>query len=177
MALTDSWTPPAQPGIGTLTYVPLGGDGFTAPQAAYAINSYEIVGDASGGKVSMTIEMDKRFVSLVSFVSLSVLQATSADIDYRLVVGSSSGTDQVASHQESGPIVAISSTVSNAEINKTMPIMPMMLPGAGQSGKILMELKNVDTDRFRVSALIYLFNIRVRELTAMGPLLWSRGAT
>lgn len=177
MAVTTTFTPPAQPTTGTLTYVPLGGDGYTAPQAAYAVLNHAVVGDATGGAATVLIEMDPRFCSLVSFVSFAVLQATSADIDYRLTVGISTGGTQIPAHQESGVVVAISSTVSNAEINKTSAVAPMMLPGAGQAGRISLSFLNVDTDTYRVSALIYLFNIRVRETTPMGPLLWARGAT
>ncbi len=177
MAVTSTFTPPAQPTVGSLTYVPLGGDGFSAPIAAYAVHQFELVGDVSGGKNQMTIEMDPRFCSLVSFVSIAIRQGTSADAEYRLVVGTSTGVGQIPSHIESGLIVAISSTVSTSEINKTSQITPMMMPGAGQAGKIQLETKNVDGDDALLNTLIYLFNIRVRETTPMGPLLWSRGSS
>ncbi len=176
MAVASTFEPPAQPTTGALTYVPLGGDGYSAPLAAYSIQNHAVTGDATGGAASLTVDMDPRFCSLVSFVSFSILQATSADAEYSLKIGSSTGT-QIPSILHSDLQVAVSSTVSSKEINKTFNLIPMMMPGAGQAGQINLLVKNVDTDIVRLSALIYLFNIRVRELTAMGPLLWSRGAT
>lgn len=177
MSVTATFTPPAQPGTGVLTYVPLGGDGYTAPQAAYAINNFEVIGDASAGHARLTVEMDPRFCSLVAWVSFSIRQATSADAEYRLTVGSTSGATQIPTQADSGLVVAISSTITTAEINKMISIVPMMMPGAGQSGRVEANFLNVDTDTYRMSLLIYLFNIRVRELTPMGPLLWARGST
>ncbi len=49
MAVSTTFTPPAQPTAGNLTYVPLGGDGFSAPLAAYAVQDFQDIGDATGG--------------------------------------------------------------------------------------------------------------------------------
>jgi len=177
VAVTETFTPPGQPTSGSLTYVPLGGDGYSAPQAAYAVQNHAVTGDASGGRATLSVVMDPRFCSLVSFCSFQIQQGTSADAEYRLTVGSDTGGTQIPPTVESGPVEAVVSLVSSSEINKTSPIVPMMLPGAGQVGRIRYEFLNVDGDVFSMSALIYLFNIRVRELTPMGGLLWARGAT
>lgn len=177
MSTSATFTPPAQPATGTLTLVPLGGDGFTAPQTAYAINNFQHTGTSGGGKNTMTIEMDDRFCSLVSFISFGILQGTSTDAEFRLQVGSSTGGVQIPSLSEGGLVEAISSTVSNQEISKTINLIPMMMPGAGNAGRIQLEFLNIENDVYRISTLIYLFNIRVRELTPMGPLLWARGSS
>ncbi len=121
--------------------------------------------------------MDPRFCSLVSYVSFRILQATSADAEFRMTIGPQSGGVQIPQILESGLQVAISSTVSNSEVNRTMKVQPLMMPGAGQAGQVRLDFLNVDTDTYNVSMYIYLFNIRVRELTSMGQLLWARGAT
>lgn len=177
MAVASTFTLPAQPAVGTLTYVPLGGNGFTAPHAAYAVQNFRLTGDVSGGSVKGTIVLDNRFCSLVSFVSFRIGQGTSADADYRLVVSSDAGGVQIPQILESDLLTAISATVSTSTINHTSVLTPMMLPGAGNVGSIQLEFLNVDDDDYRISALIYVFDIRVRETTPMGPLLWSRGAT
>ena len=177
MAVAIVVTLPSQPSDGSVTFVPLGGDGFSAPTSAYALQNLKVTGDATGGAASLTANLDNRFCSLVSFVSFRITQTTSADADFRLAITSAAGGVQTPQILESGPVTAISATVSTATINKTLQLQPMMLPGAGNSGAIDVDFLNVDTDIYRISALIYNFNIRVRELTPMGPLLWARGAT
>lgn len=177
MAVSETLALPNQPATGAMTFVPLGGDGFTAPAAAYAVTDMELAGDASGGAMSIFVTMDDRFCSLVSFVTVNIAQASSADADLRIAVASGSGTSQIplAIHQNLQTATAL--VVNTKNVGFTWNPPPVMLPGAGQAGRIIFQAKNVDANDFFLSSLIYLFDIRVRELTPMGPLLWARGAT
>lgn len=177
MAVSEDFTLPAQPTSGSVVFVPLGGDGFTAPRFAYMLNKVALTGDVSGGAATITARMDLRFVSLVSYVTGQIQQGTSADAEHRFTLSS----DFVAEQVSQGDITAISSTIAAFEIAKTWFPAPVLLPGgnlsASERSRIIMKFLNVDDDVYEMAALIYCFDIRVREETPMGPLLWARGAT
>jgi hypothetical protein len=50
------------------------------------------------------------------------------------------------------------------------------MPGGPSDPNVRFEMVNVLADVYSMHLLVYLFNIRVRELTPMGPLLWARGS-
>jgi len=177
MAVTDTVVLPAQPTTGALTFVPLGGDGFTAPHSAYVLNNQQVTSDASGGATSLIAQMDPRFVSLVSFGSMRMIQAADTAVDVRWVIGPATGGVQIPQIIRQGLITDIASGITSSTISDVFNPTPLLLPGAGQTGQLLCQVVNVDTDILLMSAYIYNFDIRVRELTPMGPLLWSRGAT
>jgi len=157
-------------------YIPLGGNGFTAPFAAWSVEAMTVTGDATGGAASLGVSMDMRYVSLVAFVTVAVLQATAADADLRIQLTGSNTTDQ----GDNVIMPSISATVATRTAGTVWRPTPMLLPG-GQSDtanlpRISCRVLNVDTNVVELSTLIYLFNIRVREITPMGPLLWARGA-
>ncbi len=176
MAVSESINLPSQPGVGSVSYLPLGGDGYTAPFAAYQIIQWEITGDASGGAVVFGASMDMRYTSLVGFVNSHVQQQTAADADFRFHLSG----DTFAEQAFSGTATKISGTIAGATVQKQWNPTPFIMPG-GVPGSSLPRIAarwlNVDGDVFELNALIYLFNIRVREVTPMGPLLWARGAT
>ena len=172
MAITETLVLPAQPASGTVTYVPMGGDGFSAPFAAYVINSFRQTGDAGGGSLAANVTMDQRYTSLASYVTTIVQQAIDADIDIRYRLAGAAGGGQA--HGEL--LEFTSGTISAATINNTWVPEPEILPGGG-GASISQTIVNLLNDVFDLSALIYLFDIRARELTPMGPLLWARGAT
>lgn len=116
---------------------------------------------------------DQRYTSLVQFVNINVQQGTSADADFRLRIN---GSD-TPTFGDSGVITAISSTVSGTEISHTWTPPPFILAGAGENSSILMQMLNVDADVFSMDCFVFLFDVRARELTPMGPLLWARGST
>lgn len=153
--------------------VPLGGDGFTAPKFAYAVRDFLLTGDATGTFVQHTINMDERYCALVSYVTHTIAQATSADAEFQTSITSA----RSAQLRDSGIQVAVNSSVSALEIAHTWNPPALILPGAGDGARIRIQVLNVDTDVVRLSALIYCFDVRVRETTPMGPLLWARGST
>lgn len=177
MAVAESVTLPAQPSSGSVTFVPLGGDGFTAPQHAYAIQNMAATGAAGGGALSASILMDPRYVSLVAFATMRLVQAADTAIDVRFVIGPQAGGVQIPQIIQQRLVTDIASGITSSTISDSFNPTPLLLPGAGQAGSLSVAVVNVDTDILNLSAYIYCFNIRVRELTPMGPLLWSRGAT
>lgn len=177
MAVTETVTLPDQPTIGFVRYVPLGGNGYQAPFAQYVIDNFALAGDVSGGAVQHQVIMDPRYSSLVAYLSITNVQASSADMDFKLRIDSNAPQSSIANQIESGVITAISATVSSATANKIWSPVPTIMPGGGEGGLIMSEVLNVDGDLTRLSALIYLFNIDVRIVSPIGPLLWARGAT
>ncbi len=167
---------PAQPAAGAVDYIPLGGNGFTAPFAAWSVEAMTVTGAPGGGAASMGVSMDMRYCSLVAFVSVSIIQVSAADADLRIQLTGANTTDQA----ENVVMPSTSATVATRTIGFTWRPTPMILPGgqrdAADLPRISARMLNVDADVYELSTLIYLFNIRVREITPMGPLLWARGA-
>lgn len=163
---------PAQPSSGIVDRVPLGGDGFEAPMAAYSIKNFLLTGDASSGRIEHIIQMDPRFCGLCSFMTLTIAQGTSADADFRLTItgGRTPGMDS------SGLATAVASLVDSIEISRTWSPPAMVLPGGPEDAIVRSRVLNVDGDVVRLDALVYLFDLTVREKTPMGPLLWARGS-
>lgn len=171
MAVENAFTLPNQPlesVFGTSTYVALGGDGLTSPKGAYSIRGARIGGDVSGGLASINCTMDERFTSLVQYVTAQAGGVTTST-EIKMVITSNSqasvidwGTDLV--------FTAIGAT----NCGHTWNPPPILLPG-NEVSRIEMDWPNVDGDTFFMDALIYLFDIDVRQRTPIGPLLWARG--
>jgi len=175
ISVTADLVLPAQPTSGTTTYIPLGGDGFTSPIAAYAVNAFALTGDASSGTATQTVTLDDRYCGLVSFVSFNIAQGTPADADFRAFINSSTGFS-IPQIMDAGVVTAIAAAFG-LEINHTWNCPPVMLAGGTDVGRITLAVENVLSDVMKLFTLIYIFDIRVRETTPMGPLLWARGAT
>ncbi len=163
---------PATPATGTLDRVPMGGDGFYAPQAAYSIKTMSVTGDVSGGAASLRIEMDERFCALVGFAAVQIAQGTAADADVRWLINGNT----IASVVSTPTLNSVASTVTSFEVGSTFVPPPILIPGGPEAAALSVFLVNVDADVFYLDAYIYLFNLRARELTPMGPLLWARGS-
>lgn len=173
ISIAETIVLPAQPAIGAVTYIPLGGDGYTAPFAAYSVQGFEMDGDASGGVLTQIIQTDERFCALVSYVAGSINMATPANSGARQTISSAR---QVPLMNLSQVVVALPAAFT-AEINVMWNPPAVILPGTSDIGTIANIWPNVEDDTYRMHCLIYLFNIRVRELTPMGPLLFARGST
>lgn len=149
----------------------MGGNGYAAPFAAYAINGWTITGDASGGLATFTCTMDNRFVSLVSYISFQGIQVTPADVGLRTVIRGNPGAPTLS---RALLLDSLPTTAAVASLNDVYVPAPVLLPGS-QVGTFTVETDNVDLDVYFVSALVYLFNIDVRQKAPLGPLFWSRG--
>lgn len=77
MAVTSSVILPAQPDAGVVSWVPLGGDGVTAPLGYYEVD-LQLVGDASGGNATINITFDGRYTNLLSWANLKIFDDTAA---------------------------------------------------------------------------------------------------
>jgi hypothetical protein len=161
-----------------VSYVPLGGNGYTAPFAAYNVQGWTQTGDASAGNVEFILQPDPRFCSLFTFMTVNIEQVAPASAAFRNTLG---GLRQ-ASQGEAGSEVAVALLISDVTVEHTWVPVPVIMPGgntpAGQTPiAFRSQWKNVDVDEFQFNAMVYIFNINVRETTPMGPLLWARGAT
>jgi len=144
-----------------------------APFAAYNVREMSITGDATAGVARMSVIMDERYCSLISYVTFQDTQVTSADADFRVRIVA----PKVATALDSGVITGISATADTTTVSRTWEPPPIVLPGGQGAGtQLVLNMLNVDLDVYALSLLIYLFDIRVRELTPMGPLLWARGS-
>lgn len=177
MAVSTTVALPDQPAVGVVHRTPLGGDGFRAPLAAYIVDNLQLTGDASGGGASLMVTMDERFCALVAYLTFSATQATDQDIDVRYRLDTSSASSPVATQVQSRRLEFIVPQVSSATINDVWTPTPVIVPGDGAGGLCSVEVKNEDTDIYRLSVLIYIFDINVRQVMPMGPLLWARGST
>lgn len=172
-SVTETIVLPAQPTSGLVDAVPLGGDGFSAPKLAYSIKNFLVTGDASSGNLEQIIRMDQRYCSLVTFATLTIAQGTAADASFRMTITG----NRTPGMDDSGLIVSVPSLVDSIEVSHTWFPMALILPGSGDDAILRARVLNVNGDVSRLDAFIYLFDIRVRELTPMGPLLWARGST
>lgn len=176
MSVAESIVLPAQPTTGQVTRIPMGGDGQFAPFAAYALQGFSLTGDAGGGNVAHTVTMDSRFCSLVTYVTLTNAQASSADADFRFTMAGLGG-NEVPLIAEGGLSVAIAAGVSSSTINELWRPPPVVLPGGPDVGFVAARMANVLADVVQLFMMVYLFDIDVRTKTPMGPLLWARGAS
>ncbi len=145
-----------------------------APFASYVVKDFLATGLAGGGALTMRINMDPKFCSLISFLSMGIQQGTATDTDNRIVV---SATDPIVpSFQENFVMVATSLTVSVIGCARTFNPPPQVLPGNGVPF-IRWQALNIAGDLYTLNAQIMLFNIDVRQKMPMGPLLWARGST
>ncbi len=167
MAVTETITLPAQPAAGSSVYVPLGGDGLTAPHSAYSIRSMAAVMDVSGGLAQVKVVLDDRFCSLVSFVTAHIENESTSQVVRFQISGSS--TPSIIDN------VTLLGFVAHSDCSNVWYPPTWVLPGSGQVCTLTVAADNVDGDTLSVSAVVYNFDIRVRELTNVGFLGWARG--
>jgi len=72
LSVSADVTLPAQPSVGAMKLVPLGGNGFNSPHSMYLIGGFGVAGDASGGNAVVSINMDDRFQCLCSVIESKV---------------------------------------------------------------------------------------------------------
>ncbi len=174
IAVVETLVLPAQPATGSVNYIPLGGDGFSAPNGAYAVNNFSLTGDATGGLLTFNVTMDNRYCSLVSYATGLIGQVTPTDAEFRTILRSLTG-NAVPEIVHAGIREALVAAFV-VEVNELWSVPPVILPGGPDVGQLSWNWVNADGDSFSLDALIYVFNIRVREMTPMGPLLWAKGA-
>lgn len=165
MAITENIALPNE----AATYVPLGGDGFSAPFAMY-IYDHSITGDASAGAVTQSITFDSRYCTLVRWVGMSIGQ-TNADTQFRLnLAANPEGTSPKIG--VTGTLVGVASTVSSEGAQGYWVPPQTVLP---PSAVLNTQFTNVLSDTFRITAELLLWNIRVRELSPWQYLMAAAG--
>lgn len=140
--------------------------------AAYSIKAFNVSGAVGGGAASIQITMDNRFCSLISYAAIQIAQGTAADAGLRWLING----DTIASIVDTPTANSVPSGVTSFEVGNLFQPPPVILPGS-ENTALTVFAANVDGDEYFLDAFIFLFDIRARELTPMGPLLWARGST
>jgi len=159
MAISQSFALPAQPASGSVEFIPLGGNGFTAPQSAFLFDM-RITGDASGGAIDFTVLRDERFEHIVSFMSIESNNA--AAIAYLMGIRRKAGVTfhNIGTTKESGAVQDLASIIWSP---------PTMIEPISWTAKVV----NTDLESFKFKGIVYNFNIRSSEETPLAVLMAS----
>lgn len=160
MAINESVTLPDA----VATYIPLGGDGLSAPFALYQIDK-TVAGDVSGGAITSNFVLDARYCSMIRWIGMAI-GGVNADVEYRISIGAETKM------AITGTLVGVASTVSSeGAAGYWVPPQTVLPPGQTVST----GFTNVDGDTFRISMEVLLWNIRVRELSPWPYLMNAAG--
>jgi len=153
------------------TFVPLAGDGLSAPFAMY--NSVQtVIGDGSGGIASLICTLDTRYCSMVQYVAWTIAQATSANINYGVSISAASNGSSTRIGK--GGIAVSIQQLSQEVEGYWSPPATILGPSDGSNPAIGLNFTNVDTDTYVMSTQILLWDINVRNLTAYQMLVGSK---
>ncbi len=162
MSVADTFKIPANPTAGGLEYIPLGGDGWSAPQSAYVAN-LQLASDASGGTSALTIELDPQFLALVSYVQ-TVVSGTSADVPSRRTIGCSTFESiHNAEDAEQGE--------ATTAVRLWKPPGIMATETAGFVPNIISKIPNTNGETHFLVCRIFNFQKRARERSPLWILL------
>lgn len=170
MAVTVDTQLPAQPADGVTKYIPLGGDGFRSPRMLCRVNSLA-TGDASGGAITQVIRMDPSYSSVVAWVRMVQDDNTTIIMTAAVIPDNEMG----ASFQVMGDNLDGYSGSNEAFAAQSVFVPPPIIlsqeDGTATPPTITCDKVNVDTKIFRVSAEIYMFDKRAREVGQAEDLL------
>lgn len=149
-----------QPVAGNFEFVPLGGDGWIAPQSAY-IGDMKATGDATAGDVRMKVLRDDRFEHLIQFLAGSSGQNSAQD--YRFAIARRLGLNihQIGTTKASG--------VTDEVLNSILWTPPPMIAPVEWT----LTMDNTDTIAYDFKFVVYNFNIRATEKVPLNVLLSS----
>jgi len=157
-----------------MNYVALGGDGFSAPFAAIVIRAMSLTHDASAGNATISVVLDNRYCSLVSYATANIEQATIDDEQVvQMSIASAGGT---ANMIEMVAFRAAPTTMTSPNYGGLWTPPAWILPGSSQVCTLSFAADNVDTDVSFLAALIYQFDLNVRQTAPIGLLNFARGA-
>lgn len=168
MSVSESVTLPAQPGSGTLRFVPLGGDGYTAPFAMWQIRDFIATGDSGAGNQVVSIGMDDRYCSLVGYAAMTYTDTAVQDIRWVLA-----GT-QVPLQVRTIKLSPSSASLNTATMSDLWLPPAAVSPGATPVTLSITTLNN-DTEVLTLHASIFLFNINARQKMPYQALVAARG--
>jgi hypothetical protein len=146
---------PAQPASGDVTFVPLGGNGWTSPKSMYYW-SIDQTGDVSGGTATIDVGRDERFEMLIDFMEV---QNIGGAVVFRL---------DIFRNLESRALVVGTST-ADATISTALWSPPAII----DPFEWRMSIPNVDGIVSRFKGVVYNFNIRASEVVPLSTLLAS----
>ncbi len=166
MSVAEEIRLPAQPTSGGVDYLPLGGDGFTAPHSMYTVRNMNIVGDASGGQLQAKVTQDRRFSAICTLMSIGVVGPAAAVV-FRAEIAH-------APQQNSRQVFQIGGTGVFTEL-------PSALSQALWSPSPILDLAHIQVKAdnsgvgvdLLLNALIYNFDIRVAEKVPLNVILAS----
>lgn len=172
MSVSSTVQLPNNPDSGAVDLVPLGGDGFSSPISLYIVK-VDLDSDAGGGNNRITIRFDVRYTSIVSYASLQITSGAAA-IGARLEIRTN-GDENVAIQQEL-PVVSVSgSNTTNAMLWTPPALMVSAAHSATETDPPVLRgtIDNTDTESQILTARIYNFDKRARELAPLHVLLAS----
>lgn len=155
MSILQQVNLPAQPGAGDVTFVPLGGNGYTAPESMYYWSITQ-TGDVSGGTATIDVGRDERFEQLIDFLEV---QNIGGAVVFRM---------DIFRNTESRAIV-VGTTTADATISVALWSPPAII----DPFEWRMVIPNVDGIVSRFKGVCYNFNIRASELIPLPQLLAS----
>lgn len=159
MSIVEIVILPAQPISGEIEYIPLAGDGFTAPRSAF-YGSVLQTGDASGGTIRMTVKRDQRFEHVISFLTAEVLQTSAAGV--RFAVGRANTTINTVGATKANTITG--DAVSALTYAPVAMIEPTFFE---------LDVENTEDLVWRFKFLIYNFNVQASFKVPLSILLAS----
>lgn len=161
MAVSATLNLPAQPALGGVEFMPLGGDGLVAPIGCY-LADLQLAGDAGGGNATLTMNLDPRYTNLIAFINLTVSSAAAAP-DFNLRIEAVDGGV--------GPNVLIVGTFPHITATSGPNAAFLWFPPPIyyiQNGNIRFVTVNVDvTEKYQLVAQIYCFHPEVTRRTPL----------
>lgn len=158
MSVALTTTLPAQPATGTTIWEPYGGSGYTAPLGRFLCR-HTLVGDASGGTASITINLDSRYTNLIGWMA-SIVQVDAAAGDFALLISIDASTPAV---HVCGTLPSVATTLIGANSSYVWQPPAIYLPG---DGVIQAFWPNVGVgETYVLTAVIYEFDRDVRKIT------------
>lgn len=162
----------ATPSSGTavVTRIALGGNGFSAPAAMYAVRNFAVTGDATSGEHTLQVTMDPTYCSMVGYATMQLSAAVLPDVHWQL---SGPAVPMVGMNLQ---IAGIGAAVAGSPVIHTW-LPPAMINPGNQDEVPTLELSvlNVDTVILNLNAVVFLFDIRARESALYAMLIAARG--
>lgn len=164
MSVSESFTLPAQPTTGSSKYVPLAGNGYTAPQSAYAV-AVQLSGDATGGSANITVRPDPQYASILSYASFSAF-ATAAAVGqlYQIINGAETAASMIQ-----GAFDVVGGLNPNQASTWTPPLLVLDPPA--EDPQLVFVMPNEDGVTFSLNLRLYNFRKGVQNVTPLPNLV------
>ncbi len=148
-------------------FSPLGGDGLGAPLGCY-LTDLQLVGDASVGTATLTVNFDPRYTNLLAFVNVTAASTTaSPDMNLRMEAVDA-GPGPNVTIVGSMPQITLSTTPNAAFLWFPPPIYYI------QNGSVRFVTNNIDaTETYQIVLQIYCFHPEVTRRTPLPVLQWN----